>query len=186
MPFALAPIAAVPARVVTSSRARVASRAPLVATRPVHHGTIHNGRGRISTTPRASLDPVAVNDALFQLAANANELVDGCGVNGTCGNVEAPPFALIGGAIVISAAVLFSVRDDSGRDALSARPDPVAFPVVRSSLFTPAFLSTRPVRRPTDRRTNARSRSQVTFGLKGGADAAAEMQDRDKDFFGKK
>jgi hypothetical protein len=26
----------------------------------------------------------------------------------------------------------------------------------------------------------------VTFGLKGGADAASEMQDRDSDFFGKK
>jgi hypothetical protein len=26
----------------------------------------------------------------------------------------------------------------------------------------------------------------VTFGMKGGADAAAEMQDRDKDFFSKK
>ena len=135
MPFALAPIAAVPARVVTSSRVRVASRAPLVATRPVHRGTIHKGRGRISTTPRASLmDPVAVNDALFQLAANANELVDGCGVNGTCGQVSAPPFALIGSALLIGGGFL-------------------------------AF---------------------VTFGMKGGADAAAEMQDRDKDFFSKK
>ena len=75
-----------------------------------------------------------MNDALFQLAGNANELVDGCGVNGTCGQVAAPPFALIGTAILISGAFL-------------------------------AF---------------------VTFGMKGGADAASEMQQRDKDFFGKK
>ena len=35
--------------------------------------------------------------------------MDGCGVNGTCGQVAAPPFALIGGAVLISAAVLFAV-----------------------------------------------------------------------------
>ena len=35
--------------------------------------------------------------------------MDGCGVTGKCGQVDAPPFALIGGAIFISAAVLFSV-----------------------------------------------------------------------------
>ena len=88
----------------------------------------------------ASADRVAasVADALppdvFQLAANANDLVNGCGVNGTCGQVDAPPFALIGSAVLIGGAFL-------------------------------AF---------------------VTFGLKGGADAAAEMQERDKDFYGKK
>jgi hypothetical protein len=68
-----------------------------------------------TTTMRAlplDFDHDAPASFAYQLAANANELVDGCGVNGTCGNVEAPPFALIGGAVVISAAVLFSVRDE--------------------------------------------------------------------------
>ena len=60
--------------------------------------------------------------------------MNGCGVNGTCGQVDAPPFALIGSAVAIGGAVL----------------------------------------------------AGVTFGLKGGADAASEMQERDSDFFGKK
>ena len=84
---------------------------------------------QVAAAVTASLPP-----SVFELAANANDLVNGCGVNGTCGQVDAPPFALIGSAIAIGGGFL-------------------------------AF---------------------VTFGLKGGADAASEMQERDSDFFGKK
>ena len=84
---------------------------------------------QVAAAVTASLPPF-----LFELAADANDLVNGCGVNGTCGQVDAPPFALIGSALAIGGGVL-------------------------------AF---------------------VTFGLKGGADAALEMQERDSDFFGKK
>ena len=88
-----------------------------------------SGLDQVATAVTASLPP-----SVFELAADANDLVNGCGVNGTCGQVDAPPFALIGSALAIGGGVL-------------------------------AF---------------------VTFGLKGGADAAAEMQERDSDFFGKK
>ena len=137
MHLALAPIAVAPARAAMPSRASLGPRAPL-APRPFAtpaRRSRHGSERGVLLAPRAALpDPAAVNDALFQLAGNANELVDGCGVNGTCGQVAAPPFALIGTAILISGAFL-------------------------------AF---------------------VTFGMKGGADAASEMQQRDKDFFGKK
>lgn len=99
---------------------RAGTRAPRVA--------------RASATLGPSPVLAALPPAVFELAGNANQLVDGCGVTGTCGQVDAPPFALIGGAVVVSAALLFS----------------------------------------------------VTFGLKSGADAQAEMAERDKDFFGKK
>jgi hypothetical protein len=103
---------------------RAGTRAPRVA------------RRRVAASATLGPSPVlaALPPAVFELAGNANQLVDGCGVTGTCGQVDAPPFALIGGAVVVSAALLFS----------------------------------------------------VTFGLKSGADAQAEMAERDKDFFGKK
>jgi hypothetical protein len=100
---------------------RAGTRAPRVA------------RRRVAASATLGPSPV-LPPAVFELAGNANQLVDGCGVTGTCGQVDAPPFALIGGAVVVSAALLFS----------------------------------------------------VTFGLKSGADAQAEMAERDKDFFGKK
>ena len=98
------------------------------------------GRGAPAAAMASGLDQVAaavtasLPPSVFELAADANDLVNGCGVNGTCGQVDAPPFALIGSALAIGGGVL-------------------------------AF---------------------VTFGLKGGADAALEMQERDSDFFGKK
>jgi hypothetical protein len=101
---------------------RAGTRAPRVA------------RRRFAASATLGPSPVLAAPAVFELAGNANQLVDGCGVTGTCGQVDAPPFALLGGAVVVSAALLFS----------------------------------------------------VTFGLKSGADAQAEMAERDKDFFGKK
>lgn len=98
------------------------------------------GRGASAVATASGLDQVAaavtasLPPSVFELAADANDLVNGCGVNGTCGQVDAPPFALIGSAVAIGGAVL----------------------------------------------------AGVTFGLKGGADAALEMQERDSDFFGKK
>ena len=96
-------------------RSAVRRSAPARVATPPRRGATRDARAPVATTTRALpldyLDHAAPSSFAYQLAANANELVDGCGVNGTCGNVEAPPFALIGGAIVISAAVLFSVRD---------------------------------------------------------------------------
>ena len=82
----------------------------------------------VEIAQRAAAHPV-----LFQLAGNANELVEGCGVSGTCGQVSAPPYALFGSAILIGGGVL----------------------------------------------------AIVTFGLKGGTDAAAEIQERDTDLWKK-
>jgi len=112
-------------RAVPSSRRRRPASAAATS------ASLTSGPGATTTLSHAA---TTTHAALFELASNANDMVDGCGVTGTCGQVDAPPFALIGAAILVSAAV---------------------------------FLA-------------------VTFGLKGGTDAASEMKDRDSDFFGKK
>ena len=122
-----------------STNARGASRLRAAAFPrvPRHAAKSHRGTNVVALASPDRLVKTVTESrppSLFQLAANANELVDGCAVNNTCGTVGAPPFALIGGAIVIGGAVLLI----------------------------------------------------ATFGLKGGADAASEMQERDSDFFGKK
>ena len=80
MHLALAPIALAPARAAMPSRASLGSRAPL-APRPVAtpaRRARHRPERGVLLAPRAALpDPAAVNDALFQLAGNANELVEG-------------------------------------------------------------------------------------------------------------
>lgn len=60
-------------------------------------------------SPDQVVAAITTHPMVFELAGNANELVDGCGVNGTCGQVAAPPFALIGASILIGGGVLVGV-----------------------------------------------------------------------------
>lgn len=95
-----------PARV-HGARAIASRSAPRL--NPLRAATLPPRPARSARRVAASASLSSTAPALFELAGNANQLVDGCGVNGTCGQVAAPPFALIGGAILISAAVLFAV-----------------------------------------------------------------------------
>lgn len=110
MSLVAAPIARPVAGPTTACRSRTSRTNPIrVAPVPSSARRTRSSLTVGAFSPDAAAQAITTHPVLLQLAGNANELVDGCGVNGTCGQVSAPPFALIGGAIVVSAAVLFSV-----------------------------------------------------------------------------
>ena len=81
-----------PARV-HGARAIASRSAPRL--NPLRAATLPPRPARSARRVAASASLSSTAPALFELAGNANQLVDGCGVNGTCGQVAAPPFALI-------------------------------------------------------------------------------------------
>ena len=77
-----------PARV-HGARAIASRSAPRL--NPLRAATLPPRPARSARRVAASASLSSTAPALFELAGNANQLVDGCGVNGTCGQVAAPP-----------------------------------------------------------------------------------------------